>query len=183
MYHRKYEVLHVSGMVNESELVATWEAIFQEYCSLLELTQYLNTIKLIKQMALLSSRLSAVNAMIGILSMGYCKEAVEKLHELGYKYPFNQNDVRGYHANIDMVITKSKTIVVKLQIAEAELMRIEEENGGKKTNEIDFINGVTAISKYMGFRIDITTCTVLEYISYNKAYQSYIRIMEAKNGR
>jgi hypothetical protein len=62
-----------------------------------------------------------------------------------------------------------------------DLNRLRSQNKGKQSTEQDFMNDVLALSKFMGYHIDIKQVTMMEYCSMIRLLEQHNQQIQMKN--
>jgi len=123
-----------------------------------------------KDILQLEARLMTVGNCIAVLSVHPVTECENILKKMGYKYTFDQGDKEGYAKTIGSIVSKSKTIIVALNMKRAERDAIIKAFGGKDITENDFTNNLVELSRFMKFHIRAQEITVSEYVQMMKSY-------------
>lgn len=162
-------------------LRATWLVIMEEYAKLLGDTKYQRTFQLSRDITRDACILTLIELCINVLRAKYSQGCVGVLNKLGYTYKFDKNDSLSYHSDLERVAKKAKMLRVEIEknrVLYENIISISGDNG--KDN---FSGTLLILSKYMGYRIDLKTITVTEFIELKNQYDREAKLMESSKHR
>jgi hypothetical protein len=182
LFKSEYEILTISGTPPMKVLCDAWDNLYEDYAKAIGNQQYQRLMRAMREYIRLTGKLMSAEAGLTILQMRRDEEAIDGIHALGYNLEFSAKDRKAYDRDMHVLMSHCKTIRAKISVQADEIEKIKNENANEKqATEQDFISGIAVISKHMGFRIDITTCSMGEYAEYQRQYNDYVTRENAKN--
>ena len=139
--------------------------IVEEFSAISGSATYKNLLEVLNEIIRLNDIVIHSRAALVVLQFKYSQEQIDVLKKYGFNYKFDVSNMDEYVGNLESCAKKLKGIDVQLQLAVAEVKKIQDSQQ-KKQSEADFMNGVVMVSKFMGFRIPIKECTMSEYAGY-----------------
>jgi hypothetical protein len=159
-----------SGNPTQKELTSAWDQIYSEYCDLSGSPGYKVYMLLNKEIGYLRSKILAVKCCLEVLRYRPSDKAISQLRAYGYAYVFDFEDKVSYLKDLTMVGSKIKTAELALELKTKELLKMNSESKSDTLTESTFTDIMTALSKYIGHRIDPKEITVSEFASIRKMY-------------
>lgn len=181
----RLEALIIQGTVSPIELLDAWDTILNEYIMIIGSAKTQHLILLQRHIAVLECKIKTVDTCIEAL-WGMAKEfnqrsdiAVSELGRIGYRFPFNIKDPESFQKNIDAVYSRSKTLVVELDMKQKEFERVNKNVSSGITTRTDFDAEIITLSKWQGYQIDEEKTTLSKYAHI---YKSFVQYVEKQNG-
>ena len=150
--------------------------ILIDYAEALKSSEYIAHSDMVEKLVKTKAKYISILMAIKVLAVRYSPDMVKLLQDYGYNYKFDLNDPIQFINDLNMVVKKSKTLLVELEQLRVDLERTNRE----PATESEWIDGIAVISKYMGFRIDRDVVTLGEYASYQRQYTKYVHDQENK---
>ena len=175
-----YLSLIEQGSPTDDELKAAWDSIYLDYIELtVGTTEYKAYQTVLRQFTEAHSRYLALISGIQALSLGYSKEVVDGLAELGYPIELKENDIKNYTNELKKLDPHIKGAELILKQAKKDIDEYTM-GRGKEMTEAMYHEYIAAVSKFMGFQISLTT-SLIQWISYTGLMNKYNKIQD--NGR
>ncbi|MOA44306.1 hypothetical protein D3C78_1665650 [compost metagenome] len=73
-----------------------------------------------------------------------------------------------------MVLSRAKSLLFQIKKAQSDLNELQDGNKAKPPVESDYINLLSTLSKYQGYRIDPSVTTVAEFVAILKQFNQYV---------
>lgn len=175
-------VLIIEGNPTPEQLKDAWDEILFEWSGLIRNGDSAYMLGLNKRVALLKFDITYVENAIAILRVRFDQDIVNYLvTELGFHGIYNPEDEVAYNRQLDRVISLAKTKIVELKELEEEHERLNKTVEGKKQSEEDMMMTVSALSKYIGYRLDRDTVCADEFAAVFSLYLTESDHMKNKN--
>ena len=156
-----------------------WDVIYSEYCCLVGLQSYQELLTAYKELARLKNSQMIISTALIVLHLRPSDICSQSLNDLGYF--FEEGLDRDKH--LALVEKRAKNLSILIKIRNKEIENLSKGNK-KAVNESDLRKGVTAISKYMGIRVDPLQVTLYEYAMMQRMMSEEIqRTRQKENGR
>jgi hypothetical protein len=130
-----------------------------------EYKQYLN---ILRSIGIANSQYVALTALYRLISITEKPEYIELLERLGYGY----KDLKRLEIDI-----KNSEMQVKTTEQDFENYLKKQSN---KVSEGKYLEYIASVGKFMGFHIDISTCTLYQFCSYANLFQK--SLTKSSNG-
>lgn len=168
--------LVISGIPPEKTLVDLWEVIFNEYSDLFKDKQKEYVIEVIKEITVYNLNLDLIERIVNVMVNNPSEHLAGILRSMGFVFDFDPEDQEKYIKELNLTISKAKSLLFKLENAKKELQSLQV-NTDKKTN-YDAV--LVTLGKYQGYRIDPKTTPVSEYVEVFNNYNRDIEVQSAK---
>lgn len=142
----------LSETATEEELKEIWSLLTEEYAELSGNTGHDYLFSLTKKIARIEDKISAVNIAASLP----LDEALAFLKKYGYT------------GTRKMIEARVKSDIITLEGYRNDLDSFLKNQKQKPATMADYINWITVVSKYMGYRIDQSVVTVTEFIFMDK---------------
>lgn len=143
----------------------TWQKILLQYSSASGDKNIEHLFILARDIVYLSNRLKIIDTIVAQLTTRRIDGLVELLkNDLGFNFEFVDLDV-----DLKRVISKSKSEVIKLKLAQTQYDEMQNTKGDSATEE-SWADEISVLSKFQGYTIKQKDITVGEYLSIKKAY-------------
>ncbi len=196
VFQKNYRVLLLSGDASDEQLHDAWNVLYEEYAGLTGNDTYARMIGIMQEIIRLNGKYMTVKACLAVLAIRYDDETAANLKKIGYNTKLTDKMFHDwitgrsneYHRGLMILQSNAKNIELQIKTKYDELQKIEHENKPtkKEVKEADFLQNMSVISKHMGFRIDINTCSIAEYATYQRQYHKYYEsemLKSASNGK
>lgn len=167
------KALKKRGFLTKKILAKTWALLTEEYARLSGDTIYQKSFLLSKEIARENGKLTLIRACLHLLSFQYSKKCILHLNDLGYHYPFKQEDPVGFRRDMEKVRRKARMISISLKEKRKQYEKLTHTENRIPTEV--FTRTLILLSKYMGHRINPAQVTVEEYIIMQKQYEREIQ--------
>lgn len=168
--------LVISGSPPEKTLVDLWEVIFNEYSDLFKDKQKEYVIEVIKEITVYNLNLDLIERIVNVMVDNPSEHLAGILRSMGFIFDFNPEDQDKYIKELNLTISKAKSLLFKLENAKKELQSLQVDTD-KKTN---YDSVLVTLGKYQGYRIDPKTTPVSEYV---EVFNNYNREIEAQSAK
>lgn len=148
------------------------EAVVDEYAEVSKDTRLNQQLKLKIKIATLNNRLIMVQMCVDHLAITDNPQVVDFLRN---KLGFHNIKYDNLEADLQKTIKLVKSDLVKLQIAESELQKLNA-NSGKAATREDYYNELGILEKWAGFSINPKEYSLMQYLVLRNLYK-------AENGR
>lgn len=154
-----------------------WNNMYAEYLDLIKDKDQTYKMKLIKEIEVLSLKLSKIQLIVTILSEQLKlkhagievvdeKLLLEKLKkEISITGKFDMNDAKEYMNSLNMIINRAKRWIVEIENKKSELEKLKPKDGEGVVDRAHFDGLLIKLSKYMQFHVDKLKITVSEFIN------------------
>lgn len=170
-----------SGNPSQKELTAAWDQIYSEYCDLSGSPQFKLYMLLNKEIGVLRSKILSIRCYLEVLRYRPSDKAISQLRAYGYAYGFDFEDKVSYLKDLTQVANKTKTVELALELKTRQLDKLNAELKGEPLTEATFTDIITALSKYIGYRIDPKEITVSEFASIRKMYDQEMEALRKQS--
>lgn len=154
----------------------TWEKILTQYSELSGDKNMSHVFNLVRQITYLTNRLNIIKLLVTQLGVRRIEGLVDLLkNDLGFKLKFDD-----LQADLQRVISLSKSDVIKLKLAQKQHDEIKSKSGDEVT-ESDWIDEIAVLSKFQGYAIKQKETSVGEYLSIKKEFGRHIEQIKKNN--
>jgi len=160
------------GKAKPPDLVRAWEMIYGEYSDTSGNAASRVLIGLTKDIAYHVAKRDSVALCLKVLTHWPDPRAIKVLREYGYNYTYDFADPIGYSKDLDMVATRWHSIVMTIQLKEAELRRESKHVQGKPMTRDTFLSILATLSEHFHLAIrEFEQDTVSAFVAYRKKYE------------
>lgn len=165
------------GSFNNDRLQDHYEAIKEEYTTLVKDTRSTQELKTKISLTQLANRIDHVNTALHILrTSGFDVDVIALLRgPLPYGLGFARLDYKDLERDIKLTESYLQMDVVKFNQRKADLDKLTKSAEGAVNNEGSFYEEISYLSKWLGFGINPRECTLIQYISYLNALKLEIK--------
>ncbi|RYE40024.1 MAG: hypothetical protein EOP48_25150 [Sphingobacteriales bacterium] len=142
-----------------------WQDIFAEYNELSGNRNSAHVYVLVRLITSLNNKLRIVHSAVDVLSRQYNKSLCDMLIKMGFRFSFSPETLV---QDLQFTLTNAKSMFIKREEAEKEYAEMNKDS--KRASEKDYNALIAQLSKYMQFKIDPKTTSVLDFISYIEAF-------------
>jgi len=148
---------------NAEYLMVLWDQITKEYNDCSGDITASHAFNLRKDINILNDKMALVQMTVLFLTKYYSTDLCDLLRSMGFLYDYTPETLEN---DLKMTIAECKTMLDELKEYEREYLEIIQLNDENKPTEQGYAKILAQLSKYMGFRIDPKTATVLEFLEY-----------------
>ena len=150
-----------------------FELIYEQFISLSGSKEYSNLLNELNELIRLNNLVLSTRAALAVLTYKFDKEQIEILKKNGFNAQYDVSDVDSYIKDLNAAWSLLKGVEIKIQIQIKRIEELQKKNkNAPEQTESDFMEGLTNVSKFMGFRIGIKETTLAEYAGYIKLNNS-----------
>lgn len=161
--HGKIERLIKHGTATHDELNAAWSQIYNEYLELVNTPGHSYVMGLLNTVGGLYTRITVGEWCIKALSYQRAQSCIDRLKELGISLDFPEDNPGRYAEDLKAAAKFVKKWVVEYQMKQKEYEDYDIKQENRPITEGDFMDGLTELSRYMGYRLNPAEITVYEY--------------------
>lgn len=121
-----------------------------------------------KDIATLSNKITIIQAIVDQLSTHYHEGLVNNLKTLGFRFKFNPEDPKQYLKDLQMTVTQSKSLLLRLDQRKKDLETLRGQDDGKTT---DYESVLTELGKFQRYRLNTKETTVAEFVAILKRFK------------
>lgn len=159
-----YSWLVKEGEAKDPDYLNTlWLLITKEYNESAGDMTSAHAFNLFKDINILNDRMALVQMIVMFLTRYNTVELREMLQSMGFSYDFTDESMA---TDLKMTIQDCKVLLEEMREYERDYQAIIEVNESSKPTEKEYFRILAQLSKFMGFRIDAKTSTVLEFLEY-----------------
>lgn len=163
-------IVKEKGLIRASKktLNDKWQDLYQEYNELNSNEEFTAFFIMLKRKTYLENDLMITQMIIDTLRPNYNLDLIKQLKSMGYNFKFSKESFRD---DLKKVVTRAKTKVAELNRLKRD---IEPFLNGQESTKEDFIDLISVVSKYQGYKISLTETTILEFSIVLKRYKKVI---------
>lgn len=165
------------GGVSKTLLLSAWGKLFMEYCDLSGDSKFKSFVHLNKTIGTLRSKMLAVQLCIYVLASRDSNECAETLKKLGFAGEFKGEGKAAELLKVSKRL-KSFQFELKQKVHEYQLMIKDGQSSKLESSYFDMM--FVELSKFMGYRLEPSKTTVLEFVTIRNRYQKEVEVMRAK---
>ena len=173
LFRKNYNVLILSGTPYIEEIKNQWNVLYEQYVQSVGNPIYEQIRDNLSQLVKLQSDLLIIRTALVGFSLGYNNELAGNLTKIGINLTFDISNMTEFSRNITILISKAKSKEVKIAMIQNQVEKLEKDSNHTQATEADFRDGITTISRYMGFIINPNIVDMNQYASYQRSYSLY----------
>lgn len=151
---------------DKAQAAIEWQVLYQEYLQLSGGQRENEAFQLQIEINRVFYRQYVLTEIVGILRKYVIQEAIEILSKEGYKVTYDEDDIPGYHKQLDKIIARCKTMEIDISEKRFRLEQLEKlGEKGQKVDRFYFDKNLAVLSKYSAYPIDESKTTVSRYIA------------------
>lgn len=152
--------------VSTDQLETAWQKIYEQYADSVQDTEQKHISKLSREINTLGTKLNSVNLIVERLSVNYDPDILAELKRiLNVPGSFDPNNREQYRRDLQLTISLSKQLFVRMKEKEAELHRLMPTRQAGKTDRGHFDTLLIQLSKHFKFQINRKQIVVSEFIA------------------
>lgn len=175
-----YSVMLIEGEATEYELKQAWSKIYDEFLDLKGKDSPNEFLTLFNEYESLFYKHTVIEKCVELLKWYHDERLIEILKKSGYNFPFNHEDTERYLKDLDRVLTRSKKLILDMEVRRGQLDAIQRANAGIKIDRNYFDTILVTLSKFSQYHIDEEKTTVGRYINLLNMYINHCRQLTAK---
>ena len=119
------------------------------------------------QLTAISAKMLGVSKAVEMLYISPIPAVIQALRTAGYNVnePDSKDKYKAYFDSLDIIGRKIGALRMELAMKEAEFNELKKEFTGEKVSEKYFTDTLTALSKFIGFKVKEKDTTVAEFCS------------------
>lgn len=171
----------VLGKGSEYELSAAWMDIYNEFSSLRQSAESTQLFELMKEIFSLEQKIKIIEKCVEILWITYSRDIANELKMMGFNIRLDWSDKPVYFKELNSIVSKTKTTVLKLEQKQKELNKLTEKQKGIGYSRKDFISINTNLARFMNFHINNAIITVADWCDMLNKYDAYCEVLNNQN--
>lgn len=171
------------GKGSQTELLLAWVEVFNEFSSLRQNSQSEEIFVLLKNIFSIEEKIKIIGYCVDILWVVYNRDIANELKELGFNVKLDWSNKQSYYKDLNSVITKAKSLNVKLQQHQKELDLLTNKHKGNSWKRKDFTSINTNLAKFMNFHINNSIISVADWCDMVNKYEAYCEVVNTENNK
>jgi hypothetical protein len=183
----KFEVLLRPGKkATTNQLEEAWLKIYEQYADNVQDSEQKYIARLSREINLLGTKLNLVNLIVGRLELEHNPDILAELKRiLNVPGEFNPENMDQYRKDLQLTISLSKQLYMKMKEKEAELQRLMPTSQVGKIDRAHFDSLLIQLSKHFKFLVNRNQVFVSEFIAMmvdmRNTYDQHLK--NAKNAK
>lgn len=175
--------LVIEGEPGAEEIAEGWQSIYQEYIELSGAAGKDYQTILTAEISQLFIKYTTIAEAVELSRKYRYDEVIKMLKDEGYNFQFNHNDTAAYHKDLDRVMSRAKSLLVRKEQKEGQLNKLLEGQKGEKITRAYFDNRLNALSIHYKHHVNEHEITVSRYVGLLNQYYKDCEKLDQHVGR
>jgi hypothetical protein len=151
--------LVIRGKVLPEVLREAWAAISAEYADINKDELSKHNLMLLRDVHYLNNRIIIIEMIVKALITRRDENLIKHLRSMGFSFAYAEGP--NYINDLKLTISQTKRLKTMFDQKTAELKKLQDQ---PELTETDYIDSLTVLSKWVGYRLDYKTISVAEYL-------------------
>lgn len=161
LHYREFNRLVIAGNPPEEVIKEAWDAIYLEYCELMNDGTYNELLEKSKEVQVLNARITLIDGIVKHLRLSYDERLVKLLRDMAIPCDLQPNDP-DTELKLKKVLAWGKRLIIQLEAARKEVAKAQGEKR-EQAGEDFFDDWLLALSRAYGYAVRAKDMTMAQF--------------------